>query len=71
MGIWKTLREEHPKNFANVIVLTKGNRLEKAFWSNEKKKFYVRVGLVKPIQYKRWCYEKDLVDTALGEIEHV
>ena len=71
MGTWKTLREEHPQNFSNVIVLTKTNKLEKAFWSNEEKKFYVRVGLIRPIQYKRWCYEEDLVETILKEIGNV
>ena len=71
MNIWKTIREEEPRKFENVLILTRGNRIVQAFWNPEDRNFYRRIGLVKPISYKRWCYEEDLVNQALEEINNV
>ena len=68
-NIWKTLREEHPKNYEVVFILTKNNKLKEAFWCEEHKKFYPTIGLVKPIIYKRWCAEDDLINEILQNIK--
>ena len=74
MSIWKTLREEKPEwRNGRIFVLTPGGRIVPAWYGDErvfggKGKFWSRNGLVKPISYKRWCYEKDLVQQALDEI---
>jgi hypothetical protein len=68
MSIWKRLSEKKPEDFASVIVLTRGNCIRLAFYNPEDKKFYNRIGLVKPISYKRWCYDYELVQQALEEI---
>jgi len=68
MNIWKKLKDEHPKNLSSVLILTPRNKLEKAFWIEEEHKFYRRIGLVKPITYKFWCYEEDLVNEILQNI---
>jgi hypothetical protein len=70
MGIWKTLRQEKPKRFADVIILTKGKKIRQAFYSPEDGRFWNRIGLVRPITYKRWCYEHELVQQALNEINN-
>ena len=69
MSIWKTLRQEKPSIFANVIVLTRNNKITKAFYNPDDGKFWNRVGLVKPISYKRWCYEEELVKEILNQIK--
>lgn len=66
--IWKKLKDEHPQNLSNVLILTPGNKIEKAFWSETENKFYRRCGLVKPLTYKFWCYEEDLVNEILESI---
>ncbi len=67
MSIWKTLREEKPDDRrGRIIVLTRGNKIESAWWVDGK--FYSNRGLVKPICYKRWCYESDLVKEILENI---
>ena len=70
MSIWKTLRQQKPERFATVIILTRGNRITQAFYNSEDGKFWNRVGYVHPISYKRWCYESELVEQALREIEN-
>lgn len=68
MSIWKTLREEKPDwRCGRILVLTRGNKIESAWWMDGK--FYSNRGLVKPICHKRWCYEKDLVDEILENID--
>ena len=74
MSVWKTLREEKPDwRQGRIFVLTPGGRILPAWYDEQvfggKGKFWSRNGLVKPITYKRWCYEKDLVEQALKEIE--
>lgn len=69
MSIWKTLRQEKPDKFDRVIVLTKKNEITKAFYNPEDGKFWNEIGLAKPIQYKRWCYEEDLVKEILDKIK--
>lgn len=75
MSIWKTLREEKPDwRKGHIFVLTPGGRIVSVWYGDErafggKGKFWSRQGLVKPITYKRWCYEKDLVQQALNEIK--
>lgn len=69
MSIWKTLRQEKPSIFADVIVLTRNNKITKAFYNPDDGKFWNRVGLVKPISYKRWCYEEELVKEILNQIK--
>lgn len=69
MSIWKTLRQEKPERFATVIILTRGNRLVRAFYDPDSKKFYPTIGLVTPLTYKRWCYEEELVKQILNEIK--
>lgn len=69
MSIWKTLRQEKPSRFADVIVLTRNNKITKAFYNPDDGKFWNRVGLVKPISYKRWCYEEELVKEILNQIK--
>ena len=68
MSIWKTLRQQKPERFATVMILTKGNKITQAFYKPEDGKFWNRVGYVHPISYKRWCYEYELVQQALNEI---
>jgi hypothetical protein len=69
MSIWKTLRQQKPDKFTNVIILTTSGRIIQAFYNPEDGKFWERLGWVHPISnYKRWCYEKELVEQALGEI---
>ena len=68
MSVWKTLREEKPDwRQRNIFVLTPGGRIVPAWYMDGD--FWRRQGLVKRITYKRWCYEKDLVEQALKEIE--
>lgn len=69
MSIWKTLRSEKPKNLETVFVLTRGNKIEKAFWSEENKRFFSAIGLVAPVSYKRWCREEDLIKMALEDLK--
>ena len=52
------------------MILTRGNRITKAFYNSEDGKFWNRIGYVRPISYKRWCYESELVEQALREIEN-
>lgn len=66
--IWKTLREQKPEKFINVIILTKGNKITQGFYNPEDGKFWTRIGWIRPITYKRWCYEHELVEQALQEI---
>ena len=68
MSIWKTLRQEKPERFADVIILTRGNKITKAFYNPEDGKFWNRIGYVHPIGYKRWCYEYELVQQALNSL---
>ena len=68
MSIWKTLRQQKPDKYATVMILTKGNRIIQAFYNPEDGKFWNRMGYVHPISYKRWCYEHELVQQALNEI---
>jgi hypothetical protein len=68
MSIWKTLRQEKPEKFTNVIILTRRNRITQGFYNPEDGKFWQRIGWVHPITYKRWCYEHELVQQALEEI---
>jgi hypothetical protein len=69
MSVWKTLRQEKPRRFATVLVLTRSKRILQAFYNPEDKKFWERLGLVHPISnYLRWCYEEELVEEALKEI---
>ena len=68
MGIWKTLKERKPEKFSNVLIITRGNRIVQAFNNPEDGKFWRRIGLVKPVGYKRWCYEHELVEQVLQEI---
>ena len=68
MRIWKTLRQQKPERFATVMILTKGNKITQAFYNPEDGKFWNRIGYVHPISYKRWCYERELVQQALNEI---
>ena len=68
MGIWKTLKERKPEKFSNVLIITRGNRIVQAFYNPEDGKFWRRIGLVKPVAYKRWCYEHELVEQVLQEI---
>ncbi len=69
MSIWKTLRQEKPKDYHNLFILTRSNKVIRGFYSSENKKFYRRDGWVKPVIYKRWCYEEDLVANVLEEIK--
>ena len=69
MSIWKTLRQQKPERFATALVLTRGGRILQAFYNPEDGKFWERLGLVHPISnYLRWCYEKELVQQAMSEI---
>lgn len=69
MSIWKTLRQQKPEKNEHVIVLTRGKKIYKAWWCEERKCFYPACGLVRPItNYMRWCYEQELVEQALNEI---
>ena len=69
MNIWKTLREEKPDwRCGRILVLTRGNKIESAWWMDGK--FYSNRGLVKPICHKRWCYEEELVNQVLSEINN-
>ena len=70
MTIWKTLKEEKPNNkFGRILVLTTSGKIAHVWFNEENNKFYSRYGLVKRItNYKRWCYEKDLVNQVLEEI---
>jgi hypothetical protein len=68
MSIWKTLRQEKPERFADVIIITRGNKIAKAFYNPEDGKFWNRIGYVHPITYKRWCYEYELVQQALNSL---
>ena len=69
MSIWKTLRQEKPKDYYNLFILTRSNKVIRGFYSSENKKFYRRDGWVKSVVYKRWCYEEDLVANILEEIK--
>ena len=69
MSIWKTLKQEKPKNFYNLFILTRSNRIIRGFYCSEDKNFYCRDGWVKPVKYKRWCYDDELVDNILEEIK--
>lgn len=67
MSVWKTLKEEKPDwRKGTILVLTRGNKIEKAWWNDGK--FYSKIGLVRPISYKRWCYEYELVEQILKEL---
>lgn len=67
--IWKTLRQQKPKKYERVLVITDGKKIINAWWCEERKCFYPSCGLVKPISnYKRWCYEHELVEQTLQEI---
>lgn len=70
MSIWKTLRDEKPDwRRGRILVLTTGNKIIHSWYREDNGKFYHRYGLVKRIaNYKRWCYEKELVQQALSEI---
>ena len=70
MSIWKTLREEKPNSkFGRILVLTTSGQIAHVWFHEANNKFYSRYGLVKRItNYKRWCYEKDLVKQILKEI---
>jgi hypothetical protein len=74
MSIWKTLREEKPDwRKGSVIVLTTGGKIVNAWYVSERAaggngEFWSKNGVVRPIRYKRWCYEKDLVQQVLDEI---
>jgi hypothetical protein len=71
MSIWKTLREEKPNSkFDRILVLTTNGKIAHVWFNEENNKFYNRYGLVKRItNYKRWCYEHELVEQALNEIK--
>ena len=72
MSIWKTLRDEKPDDKrGRILVLTTSNKIVHSWYHQENGKFYHRYGLVKRIaNYKRWCYESELVEQALREIEN-
>ena len=71
MSIWKTLREEKPNSkIDRILVLTTSGKIAHVWFNEENNKFYNRYGLVKRItNYKRWCYEHELVEQALNEIK--
>lgn len=75
MSIWKTLREEKPDcRKGTLLVLTPSGKIVTAWYLDErasggKGQFWNKYGLVKPIQYKRWCYEHELVKQILEEIK--
>lgn len=71
MKIWKTLKDEKPnRKLGRILVLTTSNKIVHSWYSEENGKFYNRYGWIKRItNYKRWCYEKDLVNQALEEIK--
>lgn len=69
MSIWKTLRDEKPSTRRRIIVLTTSNKIMHSWYNPENGKFYSRYGWVKRItNYKRWCYEDELVKQVLEEI---
>lgn len=69
MNIWKTLRDEKPSTRRRIIVLTTSNKIMHSRYNLENGKFYSRYGWVKRItNYKRWCYEDELVKQVLEEI---
>lgn len=68
MSVWKTLRQEKPKDYEPVIILTRGNTIRPSFYVTEYKSFYTRKGLVRKIGYKRWCRESELVKEILKEV---
>lgn len=70
MSVWKTLRQEKPKDYEPVIILTKSNTIRLACYISEYNSFYTRVGLVRRINYKRWCRESELVKEILKEINN-
>ena len=67
-SIWKTLRQK-PVNFSYVVVLTKSNKIKLAFYDGEDNCFMTRVGHIHKIDYKRWCYEYELVEQIKQEIK--
>ena len=71
MSIWKTLRDEKPDwRRGRIIVLTTSNKIVHSWYREDNGKFYNRYGWVKRItNYKRWCYESELVNQALEEIK--
>jgi len=69
MTIWKTLRQEKPRDYHNLFILTRSNKVIRGFYCSENKKFYCRDGWIKPVNYKRWCYDEELVDNILEEIK--
>jgi hypothetical protein len=69
MRIWKTLRDDKPSTRRRIIVLTTTNKIVHAWYNPENGKFYNRYGWIKRMtNYKRWCYEDELVQQALNEI---
>lgn len=70
MSIWKTLRDEKPDHKrGRTLVLTTSNKIVHAWYHEQNGKFYNRYGWIKRItNYKRWCYESELVNQALEEI---
>ena len=70
MSIWKTLRQEKPDwRVGRILVLTRSKKIKSAWWYEHENRFYSSVGWVRPItNYMRWCYEKELVEQALSEI---
>ena len=72
MKVWKTLRDGKPDSkVGRILVLTTTNRIVPAWYVEERGRFYYRCGVFKRIaSYKRWCYEKDLAQQALNEIEN-
>lgn len=71
MSIWKTLMDDKPDwRRGRIIVLTTSNKIVHSWYHEQNGKFYNRYGLVKRItNYKRWCYESELVNQALAEIK--
>ena len=67
--IWKTLRGEKPEAYKRTIVLTTTKRIIPSWFNSNNGKFYSRCNCVKPISnYKRWCYEDELVEQISQEI---
>jgi len=70
MSIWKTLKDGKPDwRVGSVLILTRSKKIKNAWWFEQGKCFYPTCGMVKPItNYMRWCYEHELVEQALNEI---
>ena len=70
MSIWKTLKDGKPDwRVGPVLVLTRGKKIKSAWWFEHENRFYTAIGIVRPItNYWRWCYEHELIEQALNEI---